>query len=526
MIQMFYKKSLGLIVQGARWVSNRSKALYILLNPFRKRDPGKTVSTGIKSKKIKDPRAESKIQVWFYDRRHNVLLWLAFVLLFVFLSTFAFLLTRAISSLYLDNTWPFVHSTILDLPTQSSGSIANPTDSGSMGTISPTPPERAPESPASSGAALWTFILALAASPIAWFIWMIRDTNRARDLRNAEENIKNDKYKNLRETFYKLQEWATSGNEGLQVTALLQLREYLYIEPGDVIASPPIPQELKEFRKTFQGHARDFFSILLKHRSTYDRNYRLWLEANQEHKAQKAPLPFTPAPIAHEEFSLLNAFRGVELKNLKKSASFQTMVQIVRESGYLIQNLEGAELQYADLVKARLEGANLAYAHLQGADLSDAHLEGAGLYYTHLEGANLNSAHLEGARLFSAYLQGANLNSALLEGSWFINSIPDPDQMEDTEWNDCFMQNDDPAFKSKTGKRSAVYLETRRKLIRESEWLCGSILRQYLQWESEDPYDFKPEFIELYQLAKETNPGWIPEEVHELHNRWVIENDQ
>jgi uncharacterized protein YjbI with pentapeptide repeats len=50
-------------------------------------------------------------------------------------------------------------------------------------------------------------------------------------------------------------------------------------------------------------------------------------------------------------------------------------------------HLEGANLERANLQKARLEGANLAEAHLAGA-----HLSGAKLWEAHVEGADLAGA--------------------------------------------------------------------------------------------------------------------------------------
>lgn len=62
--------------------------------------------------------------------------------------------------------------------------------------------------------------------------------------------------------------------------------------------------------------------------------------------------------------------------------------------------LEGANLQGADLRDANLEYADLQNTNLQGADLRNADLE-----YAHIGGANLSTANLEGA-----ILQGASYN--------------------------------------------------------------------------------------------------------------------
>ncbi|MEQ8969012.1 MAG: serine/threonine-protein kinase [Coleofasciculus sp. C1-SOL-03] len=72
-------------------------------------------------------------------------------------------------------------------------------------------------------------------------------------------------------------------------------------------------------------------------------------------------------------------------------------------------NLESAGLGHANLKDANLEGANLASANLASANLKDANLEGA-----NLAGANLINTSLEGANLKNANLMGTNLKYAIL----------------------------------------------------------------------------------------------------------------
>jgi uncharacterized protein YjbI with pentapeptide repeats len=66
-----------------------------------------------------------------------------------------------------------------------------------------------------------------------------------------------------------------------------------------------------------------------------------------------------------------------------------------------------ANLQYANLQDANLQGANLQYANLQ-----DANLQGANLQYANLQDANLQGAKLQGANLQYANLQDAKLQDA------------------------------------------------------------------------------------------------------------------
>lgn len=60
-------------------------------------------------------------------------------------------------------------------------------------------------------------------------------------------------------------------------------------------------------------------------------------------------------------------------------------------------DLEGANLQGADLAEARMEGVDLQGANLQGANLSEAEAE-----EVDLEGANLKGAILEQTKLTGA----------------------------------------------------------------------------------------------------------------------------
>ena len=77
-------------------------------------------------------------------------------------------------------------------------------------------------------------------------------------------------------------------------------------------------------------------------------------------------------------------------------------------------DLRGADLSEADLGEADLRGANLSEANLSGASLSMANLSGASLYGVTLYEANLKGANLSMARLSRANLSGATLNGATL----------------------------------------------------------------------------------------------------------------
>ena len=84
--------------------------------------------------------------------------------------------------------------------------------------------------------------------------------------------------------------------------------------------------------------------------------------------------------------------------------------------------LKGANLTSANLTNANLSGANLSRANLKDANLyhanlQGANLEGADIYHANLEGADLRGANLKGADMRDVNLNNASLNSANLTGA-------------------------------------------------------------------------------------------------------------
>ena len=73
---------------------------------------------------------------------------------------------------------------------------------------------------------------------------------------------------------------------------------------------------------------------------------------------------------------------------------------------------EGINLAHADLSYASLEGANLRGANLRGANLTFAHLHTANLKEADLRGANLQNAYIYRADLCGANMADANLSKA------------------------------------------------------------------------------------------------------------------
>ncbi len=242
-------------------------------------------------------------------------------------------------------------------------------------------------------------------APIAFIIWIFRDKNKLLELENARKDT------NLKE-FQQLQRWATGNIEGdkdnqdnkiaLQISALHSLRAYLKGEYGD----------------SFRRGAYEIF------RASLATQHQKILKQVNEGEFENITIAINSCQLTKQ----LNIIASEEWFNLLINHNFPTnnisLLGVNLSKSYLhhriygkILDLEGAQLQGANLAGARLQGANLWRAQLQGANLWDAQLQGADLRGARLQGANLSNARLQGADLREAELQGANLWSAQLQGA-------------------------------------------------------------------------------------------------------------
>ncbi len=242
-------------------------------------------------------------------------------------------------------------------------------------------------------------------APIAFIIWIFRDKNKLLELENARKDT------NLKE-FQQLQRWATGNIEGdkdnqdnkiaLQISALHSLRAYLKGEYGD----------------SFRRGAYEIF------RASLATQHQKILKQVNEGEFENITIAINSCQLTKQ----LNIVASEEWFNLLINHNFPTnnisLLGVNLSKSYLhhriygkILDLEGAQLQGANLAGARLQGANLWRAQLQGANLWDAQLQGADLRGARLQGANLSNARLQGADLREAELQGANLWSAQLQGA-------------------------------------------------------------------------------------------------------------
>jgi uncharacterized protein YjbI with pentapeptide repeats len=144
-------------------------------------------------------------------------------------------------------------------------------------------------------------------------------------------------------------------------------------------------------------------------------------QINRNPRAQTtnvAPAPSVTVPATPVESVTTNLTKLLETKacvgcDLTKASFKDTNLQ-----GF---NLENANLRGASLERANLQGTNLKGANLQGVDLEKANLQGANLaganlFDADLEKANLSLANLTGANLQKADLGKANLTGTNLEG--------------------------------------------------------------------------------------------------------------
>ncbi len=117
---------------------------------------------------------------------------------------------------------------------------------------------------------------------------------------------------------------------------------------------------------------------------------------------------------------------GVKLDNAmlaNADLSYSTLANASLVNADMKQsNLKGADLSYTDLSEADLKNARLEEANLYNAILVNAKLEQVNLRDTDLEGANLDGADMKNANLtrvdlHNASLRNANMESANLEDS-------------------------------------------------------------------------------------------------------------
>jgi hypothetical protein len=145
-------------------------------------------------------------------------------------------------------------------------------------------------------------------------------------------------------------------------------------------------------------------------------------------------------------------------------------------------DLEGANLSVADLSFANLEGANLSIAYLgranlsgadlEGANLSDAYLENANLSDAYLKNANLDGADLIGAYLEDAYLSGANLESVNLRGANLRGADLEDANLEDADLRGANLED---AY-----LEGAIMIKSERKiLMKEHEDFKESVMAEH-----------------------------------------------
>lgn len=302
--------------------------------------------------------------------------------------------------------WPWVLATMLGLILASAGALLILTLSiGFEGFFEKLYRGQLSASPVLSNSGIWTFLLALLAAPLAWYLWLIRDRNRLAEFSNT-------RLKELREYFYKLQEWATdSDHPSRQVTALFQLRDFLR---GDRVL---IPRELANERRRFVRMAREFIVVLL-------RNRNLWESAGESDARSRESGDRAPGVVAGG----MQATDAMETETESVRHPVQAALEaILREDGYRLRDLSGADLKGfnlpgADLRRVNLNGANLSRASLQQATLANSVVDYALFKCAAMTAVNLSCAAAFKADFSEAELCAANLNDSQFRQAKFHTS--------------------------------------------------------------------------------------------------------
>jgi hypothetical protein len=142
-------------------------------------------------------------------------------------------------------------------------------------------------------------------------------------------------------------------------------------------------------------------------------------DVSEQHKDAEPDAEPTPTKPPTDIQAILEVFKRREDDRVPEKHRVHVDLQGTDLQG---ANLAEANLKGAILRRARLEGADLYHAHLEEALLRDSHLEEAELSGANLEGAHLVRANLKGAYLWATNLKNANLIDANLEGAAFLGA--------------------------------------------------------------------------------------------------------
>ena len=292
-------------------------------------------------------------------------------------------------------------------------------------------------------------LAALAAAPIAWYIWTLRDAAKLKDQDLERDKHDTDRFTKAVEMLGTLDK---DGNPNLEVRL------------GAIYALERIGREVEgladPIRKTLAAYVRQnakdwrerALQEILKEKKLTDDNAREnYLEENPDNigfwrpediiailqvvssikekwkeKPQKIIVDFDGCDLRYIflegidlsglVFSRLSLFKANLYKAYLEGAN-------LRGADLAFANLEEANLMGANLEEARLVGANLTKANLTEAKLTEAKLKKANLTRATLTRANLNGANLNRANLEMANLEMANLKLKTIELADFTNAI-------------------------------------------------------------------------------------------------------
>ena len=236
---------------------------------------------------------------------------------------------------------------------------------------------------------IWTVVLAIVASPLAYYVWLVRD-------RNALETRRRAKEVELIKQFHQLQEWVASNqDQHLRIGAILQLQDYV------LGASYLFPPEMEYFRG-LQARVLDFLLFLLRDRTLYDPGF----DATNQTKLGVTQL----SPVAQAMASMLT----VCAKHFPTLDSIQAIGMKLMDMPFGEQSVRDADFSRADLTRTDSYRTDFTGSIFEGAILRDAKFTHASLEYCNFTDAQLLGTYFAQAVLMNAQFSGSRLQRVIM----------------------------------------------------------------------------------------------------------------
>lgn len=270
---------------------------------------------------------------------------------------------------------------------------------------------------------IWTVFLAITASPLAYYVWLVRD-------RNTLEARRQTKEAELIKTFHQLQEWITeTENEPRRINAIQQLEDF--IRPDSYL----FPAEMTYF-KDFQERARDYFRLLLANRHIYDSQFEPEAPGKQyvfNDLLTQSTAVTTVAEILKRHIQTLTPLYNLQAQRMDLSGTDFSNTSI-HGARFIRTNLQNASFAKAKLTNIRIEKSIVSNPILTEAEMNSIKFENLRLHNADFTGTSIaqaswNNLSVSDSRLQFSHMEKLNIkHSELLRcdftrGSLSISSI-------------------------------------------------------------------------------------------------------